>query len=140
MNQIGIDRSQASEVVSLANFLYGSLMKFIIVILLSFTFLSGCSDWIYRIDVPQGNFLDQKDVNKLRVEMTKEQVIFVLGNPVVGDSFNDNVWYYYYEMKRGMAKRGEDVKKRLILTFEDNKLLDFKGDFTKPEEFDQPLA
>ncbi|WP_371195860.1 outer membrane protein assembly factor BamE [Glaciecola sp. SC05] len=115
-------------------------MKFIIVILLSFTFLSGCSDWIYRIDVPQGNFLDQKDVNKLRVEMTKEQVIFVLGNPVVGDSFNDNVWYYYYEMKRGMAKRGEDVKKRLILTFEDNKLLDFKGDFTKPEEFDQPLA
>lgn len=115
-------------------------MKFIIVLLLSFTMLSACTDWIYRIDVPQGNFLDQKDVNKLRIEMTKEQVIFVLGNPVVEDSFNDDTWYYYYEMKRGMSKRGEDVKRRLILTFEDNKLLDFEGDFTKSEEFNQPLA
>lgn len=115
-------------------------MKLIAVIVLSCVLLSGCTDWIYRIDVPQGNFLDQKDVNKLRVEMTKEQVIFVLGNPVVEDSFNDDRWYYYYEMKRGMAKRGEDVKKHLILTFKDNKLFGFEGDFTKPEQFDQPLS
>jgi len=115
-------------------------MKLIIVMMLSFTLLSGCSDWIYRIDVPQGNFLDQKDVDKLRVEMTKEQVIFVLGNPVVQDSFNDDTWYYYYEMKRGMSKRGEDLKKQLILSFEGNKLLDLGGDFTKPEEFNQPLS
>ncbi|MFC4699740.1 outer membrane protein assembly factor BamE [Glaciecola siphonariae] len=115
-------------------------MKFLSIIILSFTLLTGCTDWIYRIDVPQGNFLDQKDVNKLRVEMTKEQVRFVLGNPVVEDSFSDDTWYYYYEMKRGMRKRGEDVKKHLILTFEDGKLTDLTGDYPKPEEFDQPLA
>jgi len=62
-------------------------MKFLVTILLSLTLLSGCSDWIYRIDVPQGNFLEQKDVSKLRVDMSKEQVRFVLGNPVVEDSF-----------------------------------------------------
>lgn len=115
-------------------------MKFISIILLSITLLSGCTNWIYRIDVPQGNFLDQKDVDKLRVEMTKEQVRFVLGNPVVEDSFNDDIWYYYYEMKRGMSHRGEDVKKQLILSFDDNKLVDFSGDFAKPEEFSQPLS
>jgi outer membrane protein assembly factor BamE len=115
-------------------------MKFFTIVLLSFTLLSGCTDWIYRIDVPQGNFLDQKDVDKLRVEMTKEQVRFVLGNPVVEDSFNDDTWYYYYEMKRGMAKRGEDIKKRLILTFKDDVLSDISGDYPKPDEFDQPLT
>jgi outer membrane protein assembly factor BamE len=140
MNQLEIDWSDASEVVSLANFLYGSLMKFLTIILVSFTLLAGCTDWIYRIDVPQGNFLDQKDVDKLRVEMTKEQVRFVLGNPVVQDSFDEDTWYYYYEMKRGMAKRGADIKKHLILTFVDDKLVDIEGDYPKPDEFDQPLA
>ncbi|WP_395342492.1 outer membrane protein assembly factor BamE [Ningiella sp. W23] len=115
-------------------------MKHIAIALLCLSLLSACSDWIFRIDVPQGNFLDQKDVDKLRVEMTKEQVRFVLGNPVVEDSFNDDTWYYYYEMKRGMSKRGEDVKKQLILSFDDNKLADIDGDFTKPEEFDEPLT
>jgi len=38
-------------------------MKFFAIILLSFTLLSGCTDWIFRIDVPQGNFLEQKDVD-----------------------------------------------------------------------------
>nr|WP_136249745.1 outer membrane protein assembly factor BamE [Ningiella ruwaisensis] len=115
-------------------------MKFLTLVFLSFTLLTGCTDWIYRIDVPQGNFLEQKDVDKLRVEMTKEQVRFVLGNPVVEDSFDDDNWYYYYEMKRGMRKRGEDVKKQLVLTFEDDKLVNMKGDFDKPEEFEVPLS
>lgn len=115
-------------------------MKFLSIILVSFTLLAGCTDWIYRIDVPQGNFLEQKDVDKLRVEMTKEQVRFVLGNPVVQDSFDDDTWYYYYEMKRGMAKRGADIKKHLILKFVDDKLADIEGDYPKSEEFDQPLT
>ena len=100
---------------------------------------SACTDWIFRIDVPQGNFLEQKDVDKLRVQMTKEQVIFVLGNPVVQDSFNPNTWYYVYDMKRGMRKRGEDIRKELIIRFEGDKLSNIEGDFEKPEEFDIPL-
>ena len=111
----------------------------IIIILLVGLFTTACTDWIYRIDVPQGNYLDQKDVNKLRVAMTKEQVRFVLGNPVVQDSFNSNTWYYVYDMKRGMRKRGEDVRKELIIRFEGERLLDIEGDFEKPEEFDIPL-
>ncbi|MEM0912106.1 MAG: outer membrane protein assembly factor BamE [Pseudomonadota bacterium] len=101
--------------------------------------LSACSNWIYRIDIPQGNFLDQKDVDKLRVEMTKAQVEFVLGQPVITDSFDKDTWYYVYDMKRGMTKRGEDVRSELILQFEDGKLVSMSGDFNEPDEFTTPL-
>ena len=102
-------------------------------------FVSGCSNWIYRIDVPQGNFLQEKDVEKLRVAMTKEQVIYVLGNPVVQDSFDHSTWYYVYEMKRGMRKRGEDFRKGLVIEFDGDKIAKVTGDFELSEEFDVPL-
>lgn len=114
------------------------LMKFFAVTIL-ITLLSGCSNWIYRIDVPQGNFLDDRDVKKLRIGMTKEQVIFVLGNPVVEDSFDHDTWYYLYEMKRGMRKRGEDFQKSLVILFEDNKIAQVDGDFELSEDFLIPL-
>lgn len=104
-----------------------------------FLLVSGCSNWIFRIDVPQGNFLAEKDVEKLRIAMTKEQVIYVLGNPVVQDSFDHSTWYYVYEMKRGMKKRGDDFKKELIIEFEDNKIAKVSGDFELSEDFETPL-
>ena len=100
---------------------------------------SACSNWIYRIDVPQGNFLEKRDVEELRIGMSKEQVIYVLGHPVVEDSFNKDTWYYVYDMKRGMRKRGEDFQKQLILSFNDNKLAKAEGDFELSEDFDTPL-
>jgi outer membrane protein assembly factor BamE len=103
------------------------------------TGLSGCADWIYRIDVPQGNFLDQKDVDKLRVNMTKEQVTYVLGNPVIEDAFDHDTWYYVYEMKRGMKKYGEDFRKELIIDFVDGKVATIRGDFKLSENFNTPL-
>ncbi|MCW8091420.1 outer membrane protein assembly factor BamE [Alteromonas sp. ASW11-130] len=101
--------------------------------------LAGCTDWIYRIDVPQGNFLEEKDVKKLRIGMSKEQVIYVLGRPVVKDSFNHDTWYYVYDMKRGMSKRGEDFQKRLIIQFEEDKLISAEGDFELSDDFNTPL-
>ena len=71
--------------------------------------------------------------------MTKEQVIFVLGNPVVEDSFDHDTWYYLYEMKRGMRKRGEDFQKSLVILFEDNKIAQVDGDFELSEDFLIPL-
>ena len=49
----------------------------ILIISLSLSLFS-CSSWVYRIDIPQGNYLEQKDIDKLQVEMTKEQVRKVL--------------------------------------------------------------
>ncbi len=71
--------------------------------------------------------------------MTKEQVIYVLGRPVVEDSFDKNTWYYVYEMKRGMSVRGEDFKKDLVIDFIDGKLVTVEGDFELSAELDIPL-
>lgn len=114
-------------------------MKFFAIIIAVSMCLSGCNNWIYRIDVPQGNFLDDRDVKKLRISMTKEQVEFVLGKPVVQDSFDHDTWYYLYEMKRGMSKRGADFKKSLIIDFTENKITKVDGDFELSEDFLIPL-
>ncbi len=113
--------------------------KNLFVVLFASLFLSACVDWIYRIDVPQGNFLDKKDVEQLRIGMTKEQVTYVLGKPVVSDSFDHDKWYYVYEMKRGMRKRGEDFKKELIIQFNEDKIAEVTGDFELSEDFNTPL-
>ncbi len=95
--------------------------------------LSACA---YKINVLQGNFLEQTAIDKLRVSMSYEQVIFVLGKPVISDAFKQDTWYYIYEVRYG---NGDNKRKELILTFKEGLLLDLKGDYTKPEEFDQPL-
>lgn len=100
--------------------------------------LSGCSSWVFRIDVPQGNFVDQEDVDKLRVGMTKEQVMFVLGKPVVRDTFDNDVFYYYYEMKRG-SYSDNDFRKEFYVYFENDKVIRIDGDYDTPEDFNTPL-
>jgi len=100
--------------------------------------LSACSSWVYRIDVPQGNYLEQKDIDKLQVGMTKEQVKFILGSPVVVDTFEKNVWHYVYVYKSGRNKK-YNAEKRFIIRFKDNKLVSAEGDFTLPENFNTPM-
>lgn len=56
---------------------------------------------------------------------------------MVEDTFNEDKWYYVYTMKRGMG--GEDVRKELVLEFEDGVLTTMQGDFDKPESFNIPL-
>lgn len=116
-------------------------MKFknLLVVMTATIMLSACADWIFRIDVPQGNFLDEKDVKKLRIEMTKEQVVYVLGKPVLEDAFDQDTWYYIYQMKRGMKQRGEDFRKELIIKFVDERVSEVTGDFELSEEFATPL-
>jgi len=100
--------------------------------------LSACSSWVYRIDIPQGNYLEQKSIDKLQVGMTKEQVKFILGSPVVVDAFNNDAWHYVYKFKSGRSKK-YNTKKAFILTFKEDKLIDASGDFELPENFYTPF-
>ncbi|MDH5631120.1 MAG: outer membrane protein assembly factor BamE, partial [Gammaproteobacteria bacterium] len=70
---------------------------------------------VYKLDVHQGNILEQKDVDKLRFGFTKNQVVFVLGNSVLKDSFSSNKWIYLYQVKNGDT--GEVTSKKLVLEF-----------------------
>ena len=103
--------------------------------------LSGCSVFdrlVYKIDIPQGNFIEQSQVEKLRVAMTREQVEFILGRPVLRDSFADNTWYYVYQFKSG--RTNEITRKELIIKFEQDKVASVSGDYTLSDQFDTPLS
>lgn len=75
--------------------------------------LSAC---VHRIDIQQGNLLDEEDVDQVEVGMTRSQVRFLLGTPVVRDSFHTERWDYVYYLRRG---RSRDVERDwLIVRFE----------------------
>jgi outer membrane protein assembly factor BamE len=85
--------------------------------------LSGCS--AYRIDVRQGNYVDQEMVSQLRKGMTRDQVRFALGSPLVVDMFRENRWDYVYRFTEGW---GEPQTRTLSLFFVDDKLNSVEGD------------
>lgn len=107
---------------------------------LAVSLLGGCSvveRLVYRIDINQGNYLDQKDINTLRYGMNKEQVSYVLGSPMLVEPEYPNTWYYVYYHKPG---HNEPEQKDLILTFDaQNKLTGMSGDYQPGPKFMDPI-
>lgn len=95
----------------------------------------------YRIDVQQGNALEQEAVDKLKVGMTSSQVRFLLGTPLLVDPFRNNRWDYVYNYRKA-GKLTE--KRRLALFFEGDVLarIDAEGFTPKapPSEQGKTLA
>lgn len=79
----------------------------------------------YRIDVRQGNYVTQEMVARLKPGMSKDQVRFALGTPLVSDIFHTDRWDYVYRFQPG---RGELQSRRLVVYFEDGKLARVGGD------------
>lgn len=88
--------------------------------------LAGCG-WLapYRIDIQQGNFVSQEMVGQLKRGMTREQVRFVLGTPLVTDIFHADRWDYVYYLDQPGKPR---VGRRLAVFFEDDRLARLEGD------------
>ena len=86
----------------------------------------------YKIDIQQGNLITQEMLDKLQPGMTRNQVRFVLGTPLLVDPFRTDRWDYFYSMK----KRGELLEQRqLKVFFQDDKMVRYEGDIvtdTKP--------
>ncbi len=75
---------------------------------------------VYRIDIQQGNLLDDDDVAQVEVGMTRSQVQFLLGTPMVSDSFHRDRWDYAYYFRRG---RSPDLIQRwVIVHFQDDRV------------------
>ena len=82
---------------------------------------SGCSSVPriiseYKIDIQQGNVLTQEMVSQLKPGLTKDQVRFILGTPVLMDMFHANRWDYVYRFQKGGAST---VEMRKFSTFFD---------------------
>ena len=78
----------------------------------------GC---IYTMDIQQGNLLDEESIGQVELNMTSSQVKFLLGTPIIQDSFHQNRWDYFYSVKVGETIIGE---KKLSLSFDLNQKLD----------------
>lgn len=74
----------------------------------------------YRIDVQQGNVLTQDMVSQLRPGLTKEQVRYILGTPLLTDVFHGDRWDYIYRLQKG--KTGEVETRQFSVFFVDGKL------------------
>jgi outer membrane protein assembly factor BamE len=80
---------------------------------------------VYRVDVQQGNVIDQEMINKLQPGMDKKQVKFIMGTPLITDPFHSNRWDYVYSMEPG---KGERQQRRITLFFNGDKLAYIDGD------------
>ena len=78
----------------------------------------------YRPDIQQGNFISREMVSQLKEGMTRDQVRFVLGTPLLTDVFHNERWDYPFRMAKG---NGEMTTSRLTLTFVDDKLARIEG-------------
>ena len=96
----------------------------------------GNTPLMYKPEVQQGNVVTPEMVDKLQPGMTRRQVTYILGTPLLIDTFHQNRWDYIYTREKG---GGAGNKKRLSLFFEDDVLTRVEGDF-RPVPKEDPLA
>ncbi|MBM4189614.1 MAG: outer membrane protein assembly factor BamE [Betaproteobacteria bacterium] len=73
----------------------------------------------YKLDIPQGNVITQEMVDKLKPGMTRSQVRFVLGTPLVVDAFRTNRWDFVYTLQKG----GKTLESRRVTILFDGDVL-----------------
>lgn len=80
---------------------------------------------VYRLDIQQGNILEQEMFDRLRAGMNKNQVRFTLGTPAINDSFHPDRWDYIYTRSKNGGRRQQT---HITLYFEEDKLAYLEGD------------
>ena len=88
------------------------------VVRLSVAGLAGCSfnTYIYRPDVHQGNLVTEEMIQQLQVGMSRQQVLFLLGEPLVQSQFHTHRWDYTYYFN---PRYGDIESRKVTLTFDD---------------------
>ncbi len=119
-----------------------SLLLRPVVLTLALALLPGCAavrnfEWrnlgippVHRVTIQQGNVITQDMVDRLRPGMTRRQVQFIMGEPVLGNTFRDERWDYLYTIQVGAQPRRQQ---RLSLFFDGDALTRFEGDFAPSE-------
>lgn len=95
----------------------------VLAVLLAAATLSGC---VYRMNVQQGNFLDARQVVQVKEGMTRAQVRFLLGTPMLPDAFDRDRWDYLYTLDLGRS--GKSARQRLTVWFTDDKVSRIEND------------
>ena len=94
--------------------------------------LTGCVT-SYKAEIQQGNAVTQEMINKLKPGMTRSQVRFVLGTPLITDPFHPDRWDYYYSLRRINEETTE--ARRLTVIFNNDVLMSVQDDTrNKPDD------
>ena len=72
---------------------------------------------VYRIDIQQGNLLEEDDVDQVQVGMSRSAVQFLLGTPMVADTFHESRSDYAYYLREG---RSRDAQQRWVIIYFEN--------------------
>jgi len=112
----------------------------ILILILSGFSLVGCaslrnSTWLHHIDIQQGNLITQDQVDNLQPNMTRRQVMFVMGTPLVADPFHQERWDYIYSLK---SKGKDDKFQRVTVFFNGDVLTKIEGDMRPNPNGPQP--
>ena len=86
----------------------------------------GC---VYRLDVQQGNLLDETDIQSITPGMTRSQVRYLLGTPVAVDPFRTDRWDYMYYLHPGKSRK---TSQRWLIVW-------FDGDAVREVNRDVPI-
>ena len=101
------------------------------IVILSALLSTGCSTilsnmpGVYSLDIYQGNMIDQSMVDQLRPNMSKRQVLYIMGSPMLADTFHERRWDYLFSEQKGGEER---VQKRISLFFNGDNLIGIQGD------------
>ena len=97
--------------------------SFIVILLLATTFAAGC---VYRSSISQGNLFKQEDLDQAEIGMTRNQIRFLLGTPMIDDPFHASRWDYVYYLKRG--RQDASFKRWVSVFFEDDRVSEIRKD------------
>jgi len=95
------------------------MFKRLFIVLLLSALLGACS--IHRLDVQQGNIIKDEQVAKLKPGISKRQVRFIMGTPLIEDPFHANRWDYVFTMQPGTERKVTEYQ-RVTVYFDEEKL------------------
>lgn len=101
-------------------------MRKIILIAAVFSALVATSGCVYRQAISQGNLIEQEDLDQVETGMTRNQVRFLLGTPMVTDPFHQDRWDYVYYLKVG--RKDATFKRWISIFFEDDVVSEIRRD------------
>ena len=94
--------------------------------------ITGC---VYRPDLQQGNLLNIENIDRVQIDMTKSQIKYLLGGPVIAIPYEQNRWdyIYYYKTRMGPESDENTQKYWLVIFFENDRVVRIEKDvISKP--------
>jgi outer membrane protein assembly factor BamE len=81
---------------------------------------------VYRIDIQQGNVIEEEAIDQVQIGMSRSAVQFLLGTPMVADAFHQQRWDYTYYFRRG---REHEIERRwFVVYFEQDRVVRVERD------------